>query len=158
MPTRLHCCYWWRCCFCCYCHCCCCCCFCNLIMHLIKEMKFLLRLFAYSLAGSSRRFYVYPARVWVCVYMCVCACGCIAILLPVPFCLPYSTLFSHVPPAEPPPSSTFLFSHNFFECGWISAILRCDRPGPDAPQRWAKPVVPAWEWSLVSGQLLELCT
>lgn len=40
--------------------------------------------------------------------------------------------FSHVPPAELPPSSTFLFSHNFFECGWISAILRCGRPSPDA--------------------------
>lgn len=57
-----------------------------------------------------------------------------------PLCvLPFCCLFCfvcHIPhfflgfraaASELPPSAAFLFSHNFFECGWISAILRCDR-------------------------------
>lgn len=97
-PTRLHCYYY--CCRCCYC----CCCFCNLIMHLIKEMKFLLRLFAYSLASSSRRFYVYPARVWVCVWVCVCVwlgecvwVYCHFVACSVLFAIFHTFLVSHLP-------------------------------------------------------------
>lgn len=139
-PLRLQCCY--RCC------CCCryCCCFCNLIMHLIKEMKFLLRLFAYSLAGSSRRFYVNHARVWVHVCACVCVSVCV-----LPFCCLFRFV-CHIPHfsvarCQLPSSSAFLFSHNFFECGWISAILRCDRQQRPQPAEGGQARIP-WDRGL----------
>lgn len=83
-------------------------------------MKFLLRLFAYPLAASARFLLCCSVRVCVCV---------------LPFCwlfcfvchIPHFPLGFRAAASELPPSAAFLFSHNFFECGWISAILRCDR-------------------------------
>lgn len=103
-------------------------------MHLIKEMKFLLRLFAYPLAGSSRVFaFMLPCQ-GVCVPVCVCLRVCV-----LPFCwlfcfvchIPhtsFSTASERCFPCFLPPSAAFLFSHNFFECGWISAIFTMRPP------------------------------
>jgi len=97
-PTRLH--WYWHSYCCCLC-CCCCCCFCNLIMHLIKEMKFLLRLFAYSLASSPRLLLCLSCKgvsVHTHIYICVCVFVWMCshfVACSVLFCLPYSTLFFH---------------------------------------------------------------
>lgn len=87
-----------------FCHC-----FCNLIMHLIKEMKFLLRLFAHS-RRWHRAFLLWFNHPNPTCHTCVLPFG----LFPFAFS-PFPTF--------PPfflrifPNTAVLFSHNFFECG-----------------------------------------
>lgn len=89
----------------------CCFCICNLIMHLIKEMKFLLRLFAHSRRWHRAfAFMIFPAlSSAVCVLFA---------LFFFAFSFSCGVLFCFPPQLERVfPNPAVLFSHNFFECG-----------------------------------------